>query len=167
MSSSANTPVIDAIRSHHRRLAAELHELTGAVVAAAGSDGWRGSLDRLGEWYRTELIPHAIAEEAKLYAAGADRPATALLVRGMTDEHRQLVALVAELALSRDALHACTTAVAAQQLFIGHVAKENDLLLPALDELGVDFDAVLEGMHEILGRRAAPESAGVAVTRAG
>lgn len=167
MSSSANTPVIDAIRSHHARLAAELHELTGALVAAAGSAEWQAGRDRLGEWYRTELIPHAIAEEAKLYAAGADRPTTALLVRGMTDEHRQIVALVAELALSRDVLHACTTAVAAEQLFISHLGKENDLLLPALDELGIDFDTVLEGMHEILGRQAAPESAGVAITGAG
>lgn len=86
----------------------------------------------------------------------------------MTDEHRQLVALVAELALSRDALHACTTAVAAEQLLTSHVAKENDLLLPALDELGVDLDAVLEGMQAILGGQAAVERAGgVAIRRAG
>jgi hypothetical protein len=150
MSSSDNAPVINAIRSHHARLAAELHELTATVVAA-GSGEWQGSLHRLGEWYRTELIPHAIAEETKLYSVAADRPTTALLVRGMVDEHRQLVALVAELALSRDSLHASTTAVAAEQLFTSHLGKENDLLLPALDGLGVDLAAVLEGMHEILG----------------
>ena len=153
--SASNAPVIDAIRNHHARLAGELHDLTSAVVAATASDGWRADLERLAEWYRTELVPHAVAEEAKLYALAAGEVSTRLLVRGMVDEHRQLVALVADLALSRTALQASTTATAAEQLFRSHLGKENDLLLPALDESGADLGAVLAGMHEILGRAAA------------
>ncbi|TAM93466.1 MAG: DUF2249 domain-containing protein [Jatrophihabitans sp.] len=148
---AANAGAIAAIRDHHEQLAARLRALTAAVLTAGAGEQWQAPLDALREWYRTELIPHAVAEEARLYAPAAGGERTALLVRAMLDEHRTLVALIAELALSRDALHACTTAASAEAIFASHLGKENDLLLPALDQAGIDLPAVLQGMHEILG----------------
>lgn len=156
--SSRNAGVITAIRTHHGQLAAQLHQRTAAVVDAAGHGDCGRERDALQEWYRTELMPHVVAEEQALYSRGAQLDSTRLLVRGMLDEHRHLTKLVAELAQAADSLHVAATAVAAQSVFTVHLGKENDLLVPALDEAGVNLAEVLDGMHEILGHQhGAPE----------
>lgn len=68
----------------------------------------------------------------------------------MLAEHQALIVLVAEMALAPTAFAAATAAAAAQALFAVHLDKENELLLPALDQAGMDLAAVLEGMHEVM-----------------
>jgi uncharacterized protein (DUF2249 family) len=162
-----NTAVISAIKAHHAQLSDDLRAKTSALLRAADSPSWQDELTDLHEWYRDELIPHAVAEEKTLYSLAGGLAATALLIRGMLDEHRALVSLVADLALTRDALSAALIAASAQTLFASHLGKENDLLLPALDDAGVDLDAVLHGMHEILGGHAANVAGGHAANVAG
>lgn len=148
---SPNAAAIDAIRAHHAELAEQLHIRTGAVVMAARVGECARERDALHDWYRTELIPHIEAEEQALYSPASELEATRLLVRGMLAEHQFLVSRIADLALASGPFPVATTAVAAQAAFTVHLSKENDLLLPALDEAGLDLPALLAGMHEILG----------------
>jgi uncharacterized protein (DUF2249 family) len=151
VTSSPNDAVIAAIRTHHRRLADELGALTAAVHSAARTGHCGPQRDRLHDWYRTQLLPHAVAEERALYSPAGELDATRLLVCGMLAEHRALVALIAELALAREPFEVATAAARAEAVFSVHLSKENDLLLPALDQAGLELGVILDGMHEILG----------------
>ncbi|HEU5007828.1 MAG TPA: DUF2249 domain-containing protein [Jatrophihabitantaceae bacterium] len=149
-----NDTVITAIRGHHDEMAAQLGELTAAVLSAAAAGDCTQAQRRLHDWYRTELLPHAVAEERALYSEGAEIETMKLLICAMLAEHRQLVSLIAELALAHEPFQVATVAAAAQAVFTVHLGKENDLLLPALDQAGVDLATSLDGMHEVLGQSA-------------
>lgn len=148
-----NAAVIAAIRGHHQQLSDRLRVLTAAVLAAVPTGAHTGERDALLNWYRSELLPHAQAEEKALYAPAEGLAATRLLVSGMLAEHRALAALITELAEATAATEVASAAAAAQAVFAVHLGKENDLLLPALDGAGTDLTVALEGMHDILGRR--------------
>ncbi len=150
---SPNEAVIDAIRAHHAQLAEQLHSRTDAVAIAARTGECARERDALHDWYRTELMPHVVAEGQALYSPASELDATRLLIRGMLAEHRFLVSLIADLALASDPFQVATTAIASQAVFTVHLSKENDLLLPALDQAGLNLPAILDGMHEILGHR--------------
>jgi uncharacterized protein (DUF2249 family) len=152
VTTDANTAVISAIRAHHAQLAGELRALTADVLTSARAGGDAAPARKaLQDWYRTELVPHAVAEEHALYSEGAELERTRLLIDGMIAEHRSLVGLIGELGLARSAFDASAVAASALALFEVHLSKENDLMLPALDKAGIDLAAVLDGMHEILG----------------
>ena len=143
---------IVAIKAHHVELRDGLRERVLAVrstiqVGMAHGEAKQAVLDYLEQ----ELLPHAAAEEEALYPAG-DTGTTALLVRAMRDEHRNLVAHVAELKEAVDGVEAATSASAILALFESHLSKENDLLLPALAaDPGVSLGELLGGMHELVG----------------
>lgn len=147
-----NAAVITAIMSHHAQLADDLEALTAAVLTAVRGGAYVRARDELVTWYRTELMPHAEAEERALYGPAAEVDNTRLLIAGMVAEHRCLAALIDELAAATDAFAVTAAAAAAHVLFVVHLSKENDLLLPELDAAGVDLAAALDGMHDVLGR---------------
>ena len=148
---TANAGVIDAIARHHGALADELRTRTAAVIDGARSGSYPAPVADLVAWFTTELLPHAHAEEIALYSAGSRLEATRLLVDGMVAEHRALESLVIDLTNASDPFTVVAAAAAAQALFAVHLAKENDLLLPALDAAAIDLEAALTGMHEMLG----------------
>ena len=150
-----NASVLTAIRAHHDQLARELVDRSVTVQDAvdrlrAGGDGRDGLLAFL----RGEVLPHAAAEERTLYMHAADLPETRLLVRAMVAEHRVLEGLVDDLETARTPGRVAGVAEALRTLFLTHLVKENDLLLPALDDAGVALGPLLEGMHELLGAEA-------------
>jgi hypothetical protein len=140
----------EAIRAHHAHLAAELARLTAAVRAAAEGGNVDAARAALLAWYRGELLPHAAAEEGSVYEPGLDLDGTRLLVRAMVDEHRALSGLVDALGAADTPVDAVAAAAAAEALFAVHVAKENELLLPALEDAGVDVAALVEGLHQLV-----------------
>ncbi len=141
-----------AFLDHHTKLLHEMERRTGAVIAAAASGApYEPPVLALGEFVADEVLPHAEAEEQTLYQAAAAIPAAALLIRAMKDEHRQLGSLAGRLAEDAGAVTAATTAASIATLFAAHVAKENDLVLPALAEGGVDLPRLLAGTHHLLG----------------
>jgi iron-sulfur cluster repair protein YtfE (RIC family) len=152
MSRLTDAEAAAAIAAHHDELSGEIRRLVGELgdAVAAGrpfEEGRRAVLDYLDR----ELLPHAAAEEQALYPAG-DAGLTALLVRAMRDEHRNIVARVDDLRSASAAIPAATTAAVVLALFESHLAKENDLLVPALvADPRVDVGALLEGMHELVG----------------
>ena len=101
----------------------------------------------LQEFLAGEVLPHAEAEERTLYRAAASQARGGQLVTTMVAEHRRLAELAERLHVGADAAAAATTAEWIATLFAGHVAKENDLLLPALIDSGVDLAPLLAGLH--------------------
>jgi iron-sulfur cluster repair protein YtfE (RIC family) len=153
--SQSDRRAAEAVIDHHRQLAEALAAHTGRVHAAATGDDpslvWRAR-EALVDWLRTELVPHATAEEAVLYPAAAAQPAGRLLVDGMIAEHHAITALVTELATAGTPVAAAAAARALSALFAVHLAKENDLILPLLLAAEqVSLAGLLEGMHELLG----------------
>ncbi len=92
VSNLADEEAAAAIRAHHVGLNEDLR----ARVATLGNAVRSGSDHTLAQdavvaYLDGELLPHAAAEETALYPAG-DTGMTAMLVRAMRDEHRNLVA---------------------------------------------------------------------------
>jgi hypothetical protein len=144
--------IINAITHHHSELQDALIARVDAVVTAARTGG---SYDEPVAELRTllahDIVPHARAEEEVLYAvatADALRP----LVVGMIFEHETILGLTDRLAAVTNAVDAAATAYAIQAVFVGHVRRENDLLLPALAaDPGVDLPALLPVMEQRFG----------------
>jgi uncharacterized protein (DUF2249 family) len=142
----------DAVVAHHSELAAALTRRVALLRAAAraGSDAqWREHRQDLLTWLRTELLPHAAAEEQALYPPAMADHSGRLLVEGMLGEHRAITRLVAELETAGTAVDAAGAARALAALLETHIEKENSLIVPLL--LGSDtvsLAGILGGMHE-------------------
>jgi len=156
--SDADRRAAAAVVEHHAQLAQTLaNHLERLRAAAAG--GSRAQVlerrDALLAWLRTELVPHAQAEEAVLYPAAAGRTGGRLVVDGMLAEHRAIIALVDELADATTGLDVIAATRALAALFAVHLEKENDLILPLLlaaEESSVA--ALLDGLHDLIGASA-------------
>lgn len=143
---------VQAIRDHHRKLGRTMedHALTiGRAVDQLSSPSTRQAT--MVAFCREEVLPHALAEEKTLYATGEKLDGASLLVRAMTGEHTELRELVDALERARTPGEIAGSAAALNAMFQSHLVKENDVLLPALVDAGVDLAALLDGMHEILG----------------
>ncbi len=152
MSGQSDVVAASAIRSHHQQLRDGLRtsvaDMEDEIRHGRPHDAARAALLA---YLDVELLPHAAAEEVALYPAG-DKGSTELLVRAMRDEHTNLIAHVNALRGVTDPLTALTVASAILALFESHLAKENDLLIPALvDDPSVSLTTLLGGMHELVG----------------
>jgi uncharacterized protein (DUF2249 family)/hemerythrin-like domain-containing protein len=156
MTTSTASPQQETVRAvldHHERLGRTLADRTLTIARAV--DQLAAPYERrdaLVAFLKEEIVPHAEAEEATLYKAAEDLPEARLLLRAMLREHAVLRERVAELEAARTPAEAVAAAAAVNALFQSHLEKENDLVLPALVDAGVQLDALLDGMHDILGK---------------
>lgn len=152
---TANAFAARAVVSHHAQLAAGVAQRVEALVRHVDSQYLLKAEDArqdLLNYLRREILPHAGAEEEKLYPPAAALADGRLLVEGMIEEHRTLTALVTELADAASPVRAAAAARALGALFAVHLAKENNLVLPLLVATPeVALSQVLAGMHELLG----------------
>lgn len=152
MTSQIDGEAAEAIRAHHGQLRAGLRDRVLALLDASRAGHAVDATQATVLAYLDEkLLPHAAAEEVALYPAG-DVGGSALLVRAMREEHRNLVAHVDQLRTSGDGIGATATASAILALFESHLSKENDLLIPVLlANPDVSLHDLLGGMHELVG----------------
>jgi hemerythrin HHE cation binding domain-containing protein len=149
------TEQVRQIVHHHAVLRRGLERRAGALCEAVESGvPFERQMTMLRDYLTGEIFPHAQAEERTLYQAAATQARGSELVRELTGEHRALEYLVGRLQAGADGSEAATAAEWIATLFAGHVAKENDLLLPALASSRADLAALLGDMHEP--RAAAP-----------
>ncbi len=149
-SSEADSRAVEAVEQHHAVLAGALSTQVERLLSAG--QGWQPIRDGLVAWCRSDLVPHAQAEEGTLYAAAATFEPARLLVDAMLVEHGDISTLVEQLAGATDGVRAAGTAAALRTLFETHLAKENDQLLPLLARApSVDLAGLLHGMHDLLG----------------
>ncbi|HVV77081.1 MAG TPA: hemerythrin domain-containing protein [Mycobacteriales bacterium] len=124
--------VVSVITHHHAELAEALTGRVDALVTAARLGApYDEPTGGLRELLAHDIVPHARAEEDVLYAAATEAPLRPL-VAGMVFEHETLLALAGRLNAATSAVDAAATAFAIQAVFLGHVRRENELLLPAL-----------------------------------
>ena len=136
------------IMHHHAVLRRGLERRTGTLCEAADSGvPLERPLTALREYIASEILPHANAEERTLYRAAATQARGSELVSALIAEHQALTYLAGWLQPGADSHDAATAAERIATLFAGHVAKENDLLLPALTGSGADLAALLADMH--------------------
>jgi uncharacterized protein (DUF2249 family)/iron-sulfur cluster repair protein YtfE (RIC family) len=147
---TTETRALQAMLEHHRILDDELKTRVSALAGAfrTGDPHEPASAD-LVAYLAGEVLPHAAAEEERtIYPAAAARADLAGTVGEMTSEHQALSAAAERLASTASGSAAVEQAYQIASLFSDHVAKENDILLPALhaDE-GTDLAALLAEMH--------------------
>ena len=151
----ADQAAATAVVAHHRELSSDLARHVAAVRDAAregSNEQWREHRDTLLSWLRTELLPHAAAEEGALYPPAQAQEPGRLLVEGMLNEHRVIAGLVTELETADTAVDAAGAAHSLLVLFEVHLDKENSLVLPLLlASADVSLAAILHGMHDLLG----------------
>ncbi|MGZ8750078.1 MAG: DUF2249 domain-containing protein, partial [Pseudonocardia sp.] len=112
----------------------------------------RAAREQVVAFCRSELLPHAAAEEAAMYPAAAATERARLLVDAMITEHAVIRGLADDVAALEEPVRAAAAAYALRVLFETHLAKENDLVLPVLAaDPSVSVAALLAGMHELLG----------------
>jgi len=142
--------IVNTIKHHHAELQDALTSRVDAVVTAtrtgASCDEPVAELRRL---LARDIAPHARAEEDVLYAAATTADTLRPLVAGMIFEHETILGLANRLAAVVSEVDAAATAYAVQAVFVGHVRRENELLLPALAlDPDVDLPALLPVMEQ-------------------
>ena len=134
---------------HHAVLRRGLERRAGALCEAVDSGvPFEWQMRILREYMTGEILPHAQAEERTLYQAAASQARGSDLVRTLTAQHHALAYLAGRLRPGADGGEAAAVSEWIATLFAGHVAKENDLLLPALAGSGADLASLLADMHE-------------------
>jgi uncharacterized protein (DUF2249 family) len=131
-SNQADAEAADKVVEHHAAMGGRLGVLVGKLEAAQTGAEALAARDELVDWARTELVPHAKAEESVLYAAAVNIPGYKVLVEAMIAEHRVLISLIDALAAASHPVRAIASAGGLRTLFETHVDKENTLVVPAL-----------------------------------
>ena len=145
------TDQVRQIVHQHAMLRRSLERRAGAVCdAVAGGVPCQRQVEILRGYLDEEILPHAEAEERTLCRAAATQARGGDLVRALIHEHRELAYLAGRLRPGADGGEAATVSEWIATLFAGHVAKVNDLLLPALAGPGTDLAALLADMRRPL-----------------
>ncbi len=134
---------------HHAVLRRGLERRTGTLCEAVERGvPFERQMTVLRDYLSGEILPHAKAEERTLYQAASAQGQRSELVSELTGEHHALTYLAGRLRAGADGAAAAAAAEWIATLFAGHVARENDLLLPALTRSGADLAALLADMGE-------------------
>jgi uncharacterized protein (DUF2249 family)/iron-sulfur cluster repair protein YtfE (RIC family) len=153
--SAEDSRAVEAVVAHHTEMNGTLGLLVEALVQAAESNDAPGATTahrRLVEWTRSDLLPHAQAEEEAMYPHAHRDPQARLLVDAMIAEHHVIGGLVDTLDAAASPVRAAALGRALQVLFDAHMTKENEQILPLLAQSsGVSLAGVLDGMHDLLG----------------
>ncbi|MFD6164034.1 DUF2249 domain-containing protein [Oerskovia sp. NPDC060287] len=161
--SAADSRAVEAVVAHHTEMNGTLGLLVEALVQAVES-GVPAAVAhrRLVDWTRTDLLPHAQAEEAAMYPHAHRDEHARLLVDAMIAEHGVIGELVDALDNAATPVRAAAHARALQVLFETHMTKENEQILPLLAlSPDVSLAGVLDGLHELLGGHSHGEDGGV------
>lgn len=151
-STAADAEAIDAIKRHHVQLAGHLAVLTDAMLRAAerGADFEPRRTAAL-VFLTGELLPHAAAEEERLYPAATRSERARPLVESMIAAHRVIASLVERLR-TEPPVRAAACGHALRVLFDAHLIDENERILPIVAaDAAVSLVEVTHGMHDLLG----------------
>lgn len=142
--------------ARHAEMRAVLDHWAGVLSAAAdGGIPVRPVRNLLRAFLVDEVLPHARAEERTLYRAVRRDPDIGLLVQALISEHQLLASMAGRLAEPARPADAAAQADAISALFASHVAKEDSLLLPALERSGADLSAVIGREPRLAGSQCA------------
>ena len=151
-STAADAEAVEAITSHHAQLAGQLGALTDAMLSAVESGaGFEPARAAALAFLTGELLPHAAAEEERLYPAATRTERARPLVESMIAAHRIIGSLVDGIR-TEPPVRAAGSGQALRVLFDAHLTDENERILPIVAaDPGVSLVEVTHGMHELLG----------------
>lgn len=153
-SSAADAEAAEIIKGHHAQLAGQVAVLTDAMLSAAelGTD-FEPARAAAMDFLVGELLPHAAAEEERLYPAATHTDRAKPLVESMIAVHRTLGSLIDHIR-TEPPVRAAGRGQALRVLFDAHLVDENDRILPIVAaDPEVSLDEVTRGMHELRGER--------------
>ncbi len=159
-STAADAEAVDAIKNHHAQLAGQLAVLTDAMLWAVdrGADFEPARAATL-VFLTGELLPHAGAEQDRLYPAATRTERARPLVESMIAVHRVIGSLVERIRIEPP-LRAAASGHALRVLFDAHLTDENERILPMVaGDPEVSLVEVTHGMHELLGHHHATNGA--------
>jgi hypothetical protein len=146
----------EAFIARHAELQEVLDHWAGVLAGGACKGGpVRPVLSLLRSFLADEVLPQARAEERTLYRAARRDPIASPLVQALIGEHRELAARAGRLGEPTRPAIAAAEAAAISALFAGHVAKEDSLLLPAVERSGADLAALLAREPRLAGGQCA------------
>lgn len=151
-STAADAEAAEAIKSHHAQLAGRLGVLTDAMLWAVerGADFEPARAAAL-VFLTGELLPHAAAEEERLYPAATGTERARPLIESMIAVHRIIGSLVERIRIEPP-LRAAAAGHALRVMFDAHLTDENERILPIVaGDPEVSLVDVTHGMHELLG----------------
>ncbi len=157
---AADAEAVDAIKNHHAQLAGQLAVLTDAMLWAVdrGADFEPARAAAL-VFLTGELLPHAAAEEERLYPAATRTERARPLIESMIAVHRIIGSLVERIRIEPP-LRAAASGHALRVVFDAHLADENERILPIVaGDPEVSLVEVTHGMHELLGHHHAGNGA--------
>ena len=151
------TEEIREIVHRHAVLRRGLERRSGALCEAVEHGvPFERLMKTLREYVVGQILPHAKAEERTLWQAAGAQARDRALVGALTAEHHALAYLAGRLRPGTGGAEAAKVSEWIATLFAGHVAKVNDLLLPALARSGADLAALLAEMRRPLPAGRAP-----------
>ncbi len=158
--------------ARHAEMREVLDHWTGVLAATADAGipvhPVRPVRNLLRAFLVDEVLPHARAEERTLYRAARRDSGAGPLVQALISEHRLLASRAGERAEPARPADAAAQAAAISALFASHVAKEDSLLLPALERSGADLPAMIGRESRLAGSQcAALDAAAPAGSRRG
>ncbi|OBK11716.1 DUF2249 domain-containing protein [Mycobacterium asiaticum] len=151
-STAADAAAVEAITNHHAQLAGQLAVLTDSMVSAVerGTDFETARAATL-DFLAGELLPHAAAEEERLYPAATRTQHARPLIESMIAAHRVIGSLVDGIR-TQPPVRAAGSGQALRVLFDAHLVDENERILPIVAaDPNVSLVEVTDGMHELLG----------------
>ncbi|RAV16136.1 cation-binding protein [Mycolicibacterium sp. GF69] len=151
-STSADAEAAETVKNHHAQLAGHLQALTEAMLSATErGTGFEAARAAATEFLTGELLPHAAAEEARLYPAARTERARPL-IESMIAVHRVIGGLIERIRTEKSPVRAAAAAQALRVVFEAHLIDENDRILPIVAaDPDVSLADALGGMHELLG----------------
>lgn len=160
-STAEDAAAVEAVRQYHAELAGRLAAHAERLLRAAETSdtvAFEQARTATVGFCADQLLPHAAAEEEALYPAIAPAPRMRLLVESMIAEHRVLTGLVQDLRETVQPVRAAAAAHTIRVLFDTHLAKEDDVILPAVAaDPAVSLAEILTGLHEFLGEHVGSE----------
>lgn len=159
-SRAEDAEAVEAIKNHHAQLAGKLAVLTDAMLWALERGGdFEPARAATLVFLSSELLPHAAAEEARLYPAATRTDHARPLVESMIAVHRIIGSLIERVRIEPP-LRAAASGHALRVVFEAHLADENERILPIVaGDPEVSLAEVTHGMHELLGQHAAGNGA--------
>lgn len=135
-----------SFHEHHERLIDQFEEHLEEAYRDPAE-----SLSELVEYLKSDLIPHALAEEAELYAAVDRLDSGELSTADMRKDHEVLQDRIADLAESDGDPEGVRRKLDEfSGILLNHFRKEEELLIPLLAEkLSADeFESLLGRVHD-------------------
>ncbi|AGC61051.1 putative redox protein [Mycobacterium liflandii 128FXT] len=159
-STPADAEAVEAIMTHHAQLAGQLAMLSDGMLSAIERGADFEPLRAAALVFLTgELLPHAAAEEQRLYPAATRTAHARPLVESMIAAHRIIGSLVDSIR-TEPPVRAAGSGRALRVLFDAHLDDENQRILPVVAaDSEVSLVEVTSGMHELLGHAHATNGA--------